>query len=202
MKHGYTHISYDDYLDRAYGAYINQLPNEYISKDVDNKNGMIFAAKYLISEAKKYDKVVFDVVSQNIVEYIDRNNLFIVVVYASLEDLVRNVYNRRSTDPRGDFVFSQFAKRYEATDKNNGKAIASVTRIKFIEALKSKLKYLFESEDQLIAFATDIFKRMNINDDNKHYVKLRDAYQYDYILNTSRKQPSEICDELDAVLKL
>jgi hypothetical protein len=201
VKHGYKHISNDDYGEIAYAAFISSLPNEYISKDLEKEKGMAFISKYLIRESKKYDSVVFDHVNQSLVEHIGRNNIYIIVVYTSVEELVRNIYNRRSTEPRKQFVFTQFSDRYIATD-NVSESVDSVNRKKFIESLKSKLKYLFESEEALITFATDTFKKMNIDDDKTHYIKLRDAYQYDYILKTHKKKPSELCDELETVLKL
>jgi GTPase SAR1 family protein len=201
VGHGYKHISIDDYADVAYVAFIAQLPNEYISKDVKEKEDFLFMYKYMVSESKKYDSVVFDVVDQSIVEHIGRDNVYIIIVYASLEKLVRNMYNRKSVEPRGEGVFIQFSDRYIATD-NVSESVGSVNLKKFIASLKSKLKYLFESEEALITFATDIFKKMDIDDDKKHYVKLRDTYQYDYILKTHKKQPSELCDELETVLKL
>jgi hypothetical protein len=37
---------------------------------------------------------------------------------------------------------------------------------------------------------------MIIDDDFDHYIKLQDTYQYDYIVDTSNKTPSEIYEEL------
>ena len=37
---------------------------------------------------------------------------------------------------------------------------------------------------------------MNIEDDNDNYIKLRDSYQHDYIINTSGKTPEMMYDEL------
>lgn len=42
---------------------------------------------------------------------------------------------------------------------------------------------------------------MDINDDLEHYIKLRDTYQYDYIVNTSNKSPNKIYRELAKNIK-
>lgn len=37
---------------------------------------------------------------------------------------------------------------------------------------------------------------MNINDDNDHYIKVRDEIKYDYLLITTNKTKDEIFNEL------
>ena len=124
----------------------------------------------------------------------ERKNIYIVIVYASLDRLVKNILSRKTTDPRGIFVFTQYAKRYIKTDSSKD-GLDIINRIEFIEQLK-KIKYEFESENALVEFAKIIFSRMEIGDDNDHYIKLRDTFQFDYILNTKDKTPIELYQEL------
>jgi hypothetical protein len=62
--------------------------------------------------------------------------------------------------------------------------------------LLNYFKYEFKNEEELIKFSNDIFKQMNINDDDDHYVKVRDGIKYDYLLVTTNKSKEEIFTEL------
>ena len=53
--------------------------------------------------------------------------------------------------------------------------------------LLNNFKYEFSNKIQLITFSNDIFKRMEIEDDKDHYIKVRDNIRYDYLLNTKKK---------------
>jgi hypothetical protein len=52
----------------------------------------------------------------------------------------------------------------------------------------------------LLSFANDMFKKMNIDDDLNHWIKLRDEYKCDYLLNTNEKSKDDIYEELDELL--
>lgn len=52
----------------------------------------------------------------------------------------------------------------------------------------------------LISFANDMFKKMNIDDDLEYWIKLRDEYKCDYLLNTNEKSKGDIYEELDELL--
>ena len=206
---GYKHISNDEYGKHPFLQVMGSLPNQFIS--VTDKNKLIHDAVYdfMFTESKKYDKVIFDDISQDITDYFNRDKIFVIIVYASLDDLIRNIISRRSISYRGLTVFNQFTKRYIKTD-NEEKSIDMINRKDFIKSLQ-KMKYEFESGEKLIEFANMIFNKMEINDDNDHYIKLRDNrqddflgtthnYQYDYILKTSDKTPEMIYKELIKIL--
>ena len=200
-KNGYVHICNDDYGPIAYKKFISELSNEYISEEKMKKLVRDAIYDYMISESKKHDKVVFDDVAQDILDYIDRNKIYIVVVYTSIDNLVRNIANRNK---KGESIrykrhLHQFTKRYIRSESEKG-SIDKINRKSFIENLKKYLKYEFASENELIEFANNIFAEMNITDDNDHYIKLRNEYQYDYILKTSSKNPEELYNELKSII--
>jgi len=186
----YVRISIDDFLDKKFNKIFSELPNEYT-------NIMKIIAKDMVDEAEKHDKVIFDVVDQNIIEQaktVNGKNIYVIVVYASLEDLIRNIDSRRKKmDPRGIFVFDQFVERYTKTDE---KTDMIVNRKKFIKKLEETMKYEFNNEEDLEKYAINLFKRMDIDDDDDYYVELRENYYADYIINTSGKSKREIYEEL------
>lgn len=193
-KEGYKHINVDDFMDQGRIIMLKNLPNEYTSNSQKISLHKYETGKLMLEESKKYDKVILDDVRQDILQFFNRKDIYIIIVYTSLDNLMRNFLKRRFYDPRGLFVFEQYSKRYISIDSSID-SLDIISRPKFIELLK-QIKYEFESETQLIEFANKIFATMNINDDLEHYIKLRDTYQYDYIVNTSNKSPSEIYQEL------
>jgi hypothetical protein len=173
----------------------SKLPNAYISKKDKNALMKYETRKLMYEESKKHDKVIFDDVDQQILDFFDeKEQSYIIIMYTSLKDLVRNIISRRNTDPRSIFVFNQYSKRYIRTDSNED-SLDSINRKHFIKQLK-KMKWEFESEGELIDFANNIFAKMNINDDNDHYIKLRDTYKYNYTVKTHGKNPETIYEEL------
>lgn len=193
-KEGYKHINVDDFMDQGRIIMLKNLPNEYTSNSQKISLHKYETGKLMLEESKKYDKVILDDVRQDILQFFNRKDIYIIIVYTSLDNLMRNFLKRRFYEPRGLFVFEQYSKRYISINSSID-SLDIISRPKFIELLK-QIKYEFESETQLIEFANKIFATMNINDDLEHYIKLRDTYQYDYIVNTSNKSPSEIYQEL------
>ena len=125
------------------------------------------------------------------------HNLYIINVFANLETLSRNLESRRKEcDPRGTFAFSQFADRYIKTDENELKKIEKINRNSFKNLLLKYFKYEFQNKKQLIDFSNEIFKQMEIEDDDDHYIKVRDNIRYDYLLNTTNKSKQQIFKEL------
>ena len=123
--------------------------------------------------------------------------MFVLIVYAGLKDLSRNVNSRRlEGDYRGMFVFTQFAERYIKCSEKDIKKIETVSKPEFITLLKANFKFEFASEKDLILFADEVFLKMNIPDDLEHSIKLRDGYRCDYLLNTTGKTPQMIYEEL------
>jgi len=193
---GYTHIPVDNFTKQARNIVQSELllENEYITgKDkwdkINNKYRELMA-----DEAQKHKKVIFDDIDQTILNFIDRSKLYIIVVYTTLSDLIRNIKARELTDPRGTKGIVQYARKYIKTD-NKDNSLDSVNRQEFIMMLK-EMKYEFESEQNLIEFANKIFKDMDIEDDDDHYIMLRDTFKYDYIIKTTNKTKEEIFEEL------
>jgi len=83
-------------------------------------------------------------------------------------------------------MFEQYSIRFIKTDTPMN-SLDTINRKQFIKQLSSGVKYLFESEKQLIEFVNKIFAHMEIFDDDDHYIELRSEYQYDYIINTNDK---------------
>ena len=49
----------------------------------------------------------------------------------------------------------------------------------------------------MIEYSNYIFTKMNIDDDDDHYIRLRDEYKYDYLMITTNKSKDDIFKELD-----
>ena len=147
--------------------------------------------------------VVFDHISQTqIISYMKTkklySQLYIINLYANLDDLARNLEYRRKEGDRRQIksTYQQFADRYVKCSNNDIKRIEIINRGKFKDLLLKYFKYTFENKNELINFSNGLFKQMNINDDNDHYIKVRDGIKYDYILVTTNKSKDEIFNEL------
>lgn len=193
-KHGYKHITGDDYHLKSFIAVNEKLPNEYISWEKRHELVKHELRRLMYDESKKYPKVILDDINQTILKFFNRKDIYVIVVYASLNDLINNIIRRKLDEPRGLFVFTQYAKRYTVTDSKTD-SLDMVNRQDFIDNLK-KLKSEFESEAELIKFATKIFADMGISDDDDHYITLKPNYQFDYIVKIHGKKPSDIYEEL------
>jgi hypothetical protein len=125
------------------------------------------------------------------------NNLYIINVFANLKTLTRNLeLRRKECDPRSVDIFFQFSNRYIKTDEDNPKKIEKINRNNFKNLLLKNFKYEFQNKKHLIDFSNDIFKQMEIDDDDDHYIKVRDNIRYDYLLNTTNKSKPQIFKEL------
>ena len=194
-RQGYLHVNSDDIDTKKLHYAVGQLvdPNEYMTMQQLRTIGEREKTRLMFNIGKnKY--VVYDDISQNILQhYTDQNDLFVIVVYASLQILIRNILSRRMYEPRGNSVFRQFSEKYIAT---NNDGIDIVNRKIFKQQLKKNLKYIFESENDLDIFVDKIFTTMEINDDNNHNIKLRDGNKCDYLLIIDDKTPGQIFNEL------
>jgi broad-specificity NMP kinase len=191
-EQGYHRIAFDDFHSGAKKASIADLPNEYIGKNRKRELAMLKLHELLLAESKKYRLVIIDDITQGIRKFIP--NICIIIMYTPIADLVRNMLNRKTVEPRNIHVFEQFATKYIKAIPCN-KIIDYVNRLEFVTFLE-KLKYEFESERELEDFAKKIFADMNIYDDNDHPISLRDNHEYYYIINTHNKTPREIYDEI------
>ena len=161
--------------------------------------------KYMINDAIATNKnIVFDHISQKeIISYMKTkkkyNQLYIINLFTNLNDLGRNIESRRKEGDRRPplRVFSQFANRYIKCNTNDTNKIEIVNRKKFKNLLLKYFKYYFKNKDELIEYSNYIFKKMNIDDDDDHYIRLRDEYKYDYLMITTNKSKDDIFKELD-----
>ena len=179
---GYKYIGLDDYI-----LVFDQQPH------------LINVRELMATDAVKHNKVIIDDVDQDILNLMDRKTVFIVIVYASLANLIRNMISRKETDHRGIFVFEQYAKKYIRSDTAEY-SIDIINRKLFIENL-IQIEYEFSSKHELINFANDIFLLMGIDNDENHFVKLRSTIQYDYIIDTNNKSPYDIYSELNKIIQ-
>jgi hypothetical protein len=160
----------------------------------------------MIRDAIKSGKAILDAVhKKKFIEIFNKINLseelFIIVIYTNLSNLTRNLESRRlEGDYRGLSPFNQFPKRYVKTNIDDVNKIDLVNKKDFIKLLKNNLKYEFENEEMLISFANNMFNSMNIDDDLDHWIKLRDEYKCDYLLNTNEKSKNDIYKELDELM--
>lgn len=195
-QHGYFHIANDDYGKAGTIELMKTLPNDYISKDKLNVLGNYNVRKAMYSEAVKHNLVVFDDIESIITQF--NPDIYVIIVYASLHYLTRNILDRRFTDPRSINVYRQYARKYVRTDGSN--KIDTVNKPAFITMLK-KMKYEFASEEELLAFADKIFLDMGIDDDQTYGITIRDQFKYDYLLNTNDKTPEQIVEEITGIIK-
>jgi len=202
----YTCLISDDYVsivNDMMANYYKTISNNYFPKnkryDIEDN---IFS-ELIINDAIKAKKAIIDsVVQSNLIkkftEFDLRNKLFIIVVYASLPNLVRNLQERRiNGDRRALMPFYQFQERYIMTNDNDINKIDRINRQEFKQLLKENLKFEFESEDKLNIFVINMFNNMNINDDDFHWIKLKENYECDYLLNATDKTKDVINTELN-----
>ena len=125
------------------------------------------------------------------------HNLYIINVFSNLETIFKNMeLQRKKEEPEGTYLFTQFSEKYIKTYEDNPKKIEKINRSNFKKLLLKYLKYEFKDKTRLINFANNIFKKMEIDDDNDHFIRVRDNIKYDYLLNTSNKTKQEIFKEL------
>ena len=202
---GYKHIAFDDFMSNDIWG---KIESEYlktidINDYADQKKRYVFIDHRLrlpmYEEGTKHNLVIYDDVDQSIATYYDNDSLFIIIIYTSPNNLVDNIFKRRNTEPRGLGPFHQFAERYEVTNgevTNGNKTIDTIDKPSFIDKLKQKLKYEFDSETTLNEFANDFFKKIGIEDDLMHQIKLRDNYRCDYLVKTNGRDRVDIFKEL------
>ena len=197
----------DEYTDPATKQFYKTIENKYM--DADEKNNLFADVLYgkMVGDALLAKKAILDDIEQEGLLKAFKaagkaRNVFVLVVYASLKDLARNLNSRRiEGDARGVFAFEQFAQRYVKCIESDPKKIDTVNLDEFIRLLKAHFKYEFASEEELKTFASKMFSNMNIKEDERgdYPIKLRDGFRCDYLLNTTGKTLDNINAELQAV---
>ena len=209
-----VNLQYVNFLCFQIDNYFNdkRIKGDNLFKKIKNKYGetdKIYGyepVKYMVNDAIKTNKnILFDHVSQKeIINYMNTkkyNNLYIIVVFTNFNNLARNIEIRRKNgDRRGVFGFKQFSERYIKCKNNDPQKIEIINRNNFYKILLKYFKYEFKNEEELIKFSNDIFSNMNINDDNDHFIKLRNEYKYDYLLITTNKTKTDIFNELNKII--
>ena len=108
---------------------------------------------------------------------------------------------RKEGNPRGIYVFKQYAEKYVKTRPSSRyPTIDTINRKKFKKMLVGNLKYEFKNKKELIDFANNIFEKIGINDDLNHNISVRDELEYDYLLNTNNKTKKQIYEEFNKIL--
>ncbi len=183
----------DIYLEKEF---LKNLKNKYYTKKERNSMLDSYYEKTLASRVKNHENYIIDWVNLRDGEPITNKYLSKdikdILLYTNLADLVSNINKRNKSDPRGKFVFKQFAKYYMVTDNIN-KSIDTINLKSFIKNLK-KMKYEFESENALKQFARDIFKYLDISkisNSKDYHIKPRYS-KFDMILSTKNKSPTQL----------
>jgi len=190
---GYFYISFDNYAEAGHIEFLKTVGNNY------DDGKLNYTRKLMFEEAQKHKLVIYDDINQKINSfYKKRSDLFIIIVYASLSQLVDNMHSRRFASHRGLFVFDQYSSRYIVTDAND--FIDKISKPTFINKLKEKIKYEFDSEEDLIKFANKIFQQIGINDDKEHGIKLKESFECDYLVKTDGREPKDIFIELQQII--
>ena len=204
----YTCLKGDDLLSNDeywtfYGNEYKKIPNAFVTAEFKKNMKTNIAGDYFYEKAVEKSKTVIDwVVPNGIINSFQKNNksLFIILVYAGLSTLTRNIMSRKAeNDPRGTFVFKQFSNRFIKTTIKS-KIIDTVNRKKFKKILLDNFKMEFTGKTDLENFCIEIFKNMEIEDDLDHNITIRDDYKYNYLLNTNGKTKEDIIDELNILI--
>ena len=192
-------LLWSDEYSEYYGKEYNKLPNEFVTPEFKKNMENFITGDYLYQKAVEKSKSVIDwVIPDGIINSFNKNNkpLYIILVYASLSTLARNMISRKAkNDPRGTFVFEQYSKRFTKTSKD--KAIDTVNRKAFKKLLLDNFKMEFTGEKELDDFCNEIFKNMEIDDDEDHGVNVKEEDKPDYLLNTNDKTKKDIENELN-----
>jgi len=206
-KLDYKCIVMDEYTDPATKEFYKTIENKYM--DADEKNNLFADVLYtkMVGDALLAKKAILDDIEQEGLLKAFKaagkaRNVFVLVVYASLKDLARNLNSRRMEgDARGVFAFEQFAQRYVKCIESDPKKIDTVNLDEFIRLLTAHFKYEFVSEEELKTFAMKMFSNMDIKKEEggDHPIKLRDGFRCDYLLNTTGKTLDYINTELQTV---
>jgi adenylate kinase family enzyme len=207
-KKGYTRISYDAY-------WLNEEPkhkalieieknimtlNQYTPNRQDYRVGRksfnTFIHKMMYNDAINKD-VVYDDFSSEIADfYKNREDIFVIHVYASPYKIIDNILRRRFIEPRDRGVFQHFRSTYISTTDDDKDYIDIINRKTFIDTLKEKLKHEFSSEEDLIMTANEMFEKMDITDDNDHKIKLRGDDKYDHLVKIENETIEDIMNSL------
>ena len=114
----YKCIMTDEYQPIALVQFYKDLPNNYIDNESKEELFTEHLCNAMVKDAIAAKKALIDDISQSgLLKAFDKagksDDVFVIVVYAGLKDLARNVNSRRlEGDYRGIFVFTQFAERY------------------------------------------------------------------------------------------
>jgi len=151
--------------------------NSIKNKTLNEKNFIID----IVHENQKLSNIINFLPNPNTIKHI--------LIYTNLENLVNNINKRKNYNPRGKFIFEQFASYYVKTN-NEKKSIDTINLKSFINNLQN-IKYEFKNNKDLIDFAKEIFKKLKILDYNDYFIKLQ-YNKYDLIINTLNKTPNDI----------
>ena len=199
MSNKYKKVELDDIFREKIQNCESGVKNKYYTQKQRDDIFFECVHKKLAKKVQNLNNFIIDIVSLNgkptINKYLPKD-VINVLVYTNLSDLVANINKRKNYDPRGKFVFEQFAKYYiKTTDKN--KSFDSINLKCFIKDLY-QIKYEFESKDALIKFAKNIFKSMDISNDKDHYIRPRYS-KFNIILSTKGKTLDELKNILDNI---
>lgn len=155
---------------------------------------------YMFQQYKKSksNKIVFDDVQPNIIDYIPDLDA-VILLYAPLPILVENLKRRESKDPRDPlYVFEDFLAKYVATKEKpqatEGDPGRTITKEELVKLLKNSTKdggFSISTIDD--KYIEDYPKNLGITDDGTYFIRVKDEYLKKYkpiivIVDDARKQ--------------
>lgn len=197
----YKIIEIDDLYRSNYNCN-KDLKNRYYSEKYIENMDKECLLKELGKRMGKNKNVVIDTVNNDpaspkkLNKYLPKD-VINVLIYTNLDNLAKNIDARKSYDPRGRFVFNQFAEYYISTNNRN-KAVDKINLGQFIKSLL-QIKYQFSSRNELENFAKNVFKKMNISD-KESYITPR-YNKFNLIIDTTNKTPLQLKNEIFTKLK-
>ena len=204
-EYEYTHISlydktYNQIWKEAFKQVNQQLDNNYLGSSKIIKLSEDLKYELLYDKFKNINKLVFSDDTINIKKYY--KDIIVFLLYASPEKMSSDINNKRLAGKHlSSDIFIKFSKMYIKTNDHDSNKIDKISLSKFIGALKKYNIYLFENEKDLITFAKNIFHNMNIYDSEEYYIKLRDNYKVDHIIDTGNQTKEKILNKLYEILK-
>lgn len=194
-KYHRLHIDefYDKNISICHKKTIRAVRNKFLGLDaLEQKKNEAFD-KMLIETIKRHKYIVVDDLVLTGLTAVPKSRRLVFLIYAPLEDMVRNIISRRESDFRALRPFEQLSYFYISTE-DSSKAVDTISRAKVFKALQ-KIKWLFQSEGHMKCFGATFLKDMGIVDDEEHFIRPKHNV-YDAVINTHGKTPKDIYREL------
>ena len=191
-KFRYFHIDNNDYITKVdKDIDTNQY---YMQQDIRK----IFFSQPMFLLGVEQERVIYDDVSNNLVELYKNNNkpLFTIFLHLDIYTIIQRLNERRFYNFRDKYDLISFTKFYTLTNSSK-ETVTTIQLTKFKETLKTLLAYLFVSSQQLDEYVISFFNKLNINnpqENDTYNLKIKDSLIYDLMIDSSNKTPQEISE--------